>query len=729
MQYVIMPPLQQVIHDVNTGGLLTNGYVYFYRDTARTELKPIYELTNGVYTRLANPMRLSGIGSYINEDGANIVPYLLPYSDTGGEDLYYIRVYSEGMVHQFDMEAWPDGAITGGADTPQLFANSLNQITNPQFVDVDFAHFAGNSQTFTVSGSNHVTPVAPGWDLITSGNGQVEVTWVNLVETNSSHALELNASGVSAMALRQRFYSSPRLLINEYVQGSVVGRSMTGGLAHIKLIYRPSSGDEYIFGEGDVENAAYTSVGGVALIDGVVNSNPPPGGFVDFVIEFDAFAHVRVTNIQMMTVPNAESVVPFVQQSDGMQVDHMYHLDRQWLYYKPATGYLTGWDFAVNPAQFGGENHVLGANAGIGQGGYIWDQTICGRAGSGTYNISRNPTTRGFTFVANADNCALMMMQYVPKDEIINAVINQLSVHVKVGAISTGTIMRVHLFRAPASAAYPAIPYSVAGDGLGAVIGNLSPNGEFTLTQPGWTEVPRGNRGQAIAGISGASIVNGNYGFTGWRITEDAQINDSDKFAIVITFATEKAGDWVSVSSVNLLPGEIPCIPSPQSGEQAYMDCASFYEKTYASDKFPDGITNYGGAIFTPAILTSQIQPDWYPTWRATTINFIRKHKQLAFNEIYFYSPISGTQSRMALGCAVPNALMSFPYGSFPMGTPRTGSPVNGGLYYSSATDHSLMLAPARTHFDDAGSLSNSTVWSWAFHYIVDCRIAVTHTT
>lgn len=134
-RYVIAPSLEQYYVDKDTGLPLANGVVTFYKDQARTELKPIFTISgsppNYLYVQLPNPVTLSAVGTFQDGGGNNVIPYYFPYDDAGNVELYYITVYSEGAVLQFTREGWPNfsaGSSGEGSD------NAVNYVPNGQFL-------------------------------------------------------------------------------------------------------------------------------------------------------------------------------------------------------------------------------------------------------------------------------------------------------------------------------------------------------------------------------------------------------------------------------------------------------------------------------------------------------------------------------------------------------------------------------------------------------------------
>lgn len=135
-RYVIAPSLEQYYVDKDTGLPLANGVVTFYKDQARTELKPIYTISgsppNYTYVQLPNPVTLSAVGTFQDGGGNNVIPYYFPYDDAGNVELYYITVYSEGAVLQFTREGWPNFTTSGGGG--EASDSIVNYVPNGQFL-------------------------------------------------------------------------------------------------------------------------------------------------------------------------------------------------------------------------------------------------------------------------------------------------------------------------------------------------------------------------------------------------------------------------------------------------------------------------------------------------------------------------------------------------------------------------------------------------------------------
>lgn len=129
-QFFIEPGLQEIYRDKATALPLSNGYIKYFKNEARTEPKPVYKLSgtpeDPVYVPLPNPLPLTGIGSVSDGFGEDIKPYYNPYDEDGNEELYYIEVWSETNVLQFTREGWPE-QIDTSEETQLLFIDNYFQ--------------------------------------------------------------------------------------------------------------------------------------------------------------------------------------------------------------------------------------------------------------------------------------------------------------------------------------------------------------------------------------------------------------------------------------------------------------------------------------------------------------------------------------------------------------------------------------------------------------------------
>lgn len=113
-KYIQSPVIQYVFRDRDSGLPLRNGYVEFFSDAQRSVPKEVFKLTGYptyTYVSLGSVVNLSSIGTFEDENNDDIPIYFFPYKD-GEIELYYLRVYSEDNVFQFDRQAYPNLTAT-----------------------------------------------------------------------------------------------------------------------------------------------------------------------------------------------------------------------------------------------------------------------------------------------------------------------------------------------------------------------------------------------------------------------------------------------------------------------------------------------------------------------------------------------------------------------------------------------------------------------------------------
>lgn len=179
-RFICASDLELYLVDKDTGAPLAGGWVTFYSDIDRNELKAVYQLTgsppNYSFSALPNPCQLSAVGTFQDELGNNIVPYYFPFQGTpensnDEEERYYIEVNADADgvpgVEQFTRENWPPNSLGAGFDGN----DTKNYIPNGQFL----AHTQVVSSTqppiTTVEGVD-IQPIAQGgWSFRRTNGG------------------------------------------------------------------------------------------------------------------------------------------------------------------------------------------------------------------------------------------------------------------------------------------------------------------------------------------------------------------------------------------------------------------------------------------------------------------------------------------------------------------------------------------------------------------------------
>jgi microcystin-dependent protein len=339
------PSLENLFRDKDSGLPLANGVVKWFADSGgRNVLKDIYQQVrqpDGTYTyvTLPNPLTLSSIGTYADNDGNDINVYLWPYTgaptDTtpGPSEKYYIEVYSaappiSNSALQFTRENWPPN--TSGNNPTDFFEGTENQLANPQFVEVNFVPNVGaTTYTFSVTGAQS-TLIAPDWYIDTNGTGTVIVEQINDVDTsatsNPPYALYVDSTGVTSLTLRQRIVHSPRLFSTNYVSASLQAASEDASPITLNMSMGMSSGGAPIefFSLATTADGTFTTLEGTKQITNL-NTDPATTGYVDITVEIPPARKVQITSLQIVQVQNLQSSTQFLQESTPRQIDHLYH--------------------------------------------------------------------------------------------------------------------------------------------------------------------------------------------------------------------------------------------------------------------------------------------------------------------------------------------------------------------------------------------------------------------
>lgn len=603
-KYFVTSDVDTFFVDRSSGLPLSNGTLEFYRDVARNVPKPVYEINGATPnynydTELPNPLTLSAVGTAQNAAGANVVIYYKPYiidPSSGQEivDLYYVVGKDQNGNVQFTREAWPTINSTGSTPPTSQAQLGENQISNPTFSNILINK--GTPSTFVFSGPLTEIEIAPDWTLVVQGNGTVIVQQSELagsahIVSNPPYALDIEVSaGITSCSVRQRFNANSGLWSGSsgesiYLAGSYVARSVVAGPVSLTMFYEESSGNppQQIL-TGSLNNGFQRIVGISNAIPLSGNTNTGQNAWVDIYVSIPTNTHVQLTAIQLIpTLSSTLDSLPedFNSTNKNQAFQGDYFIPR--LNARTTSSLLTGWDFTVSPKQFGGSGTITTTS------GYIVDQTISAVGVGGTLTFAPNAETRGITFLPTSANNAFYVLQYLNGADAKKIIGTRLSVNVFGWQANAGTAtVRVYLFRTGSTGT---IPISTTG----ASIGDVSTTGIFTLDVTrgaNWTEIPRSGLQTAQATMNAFSLANisspkNDYGFSGWQLTSTPEIQDTDKFAIVVTCAYVNSGCQIVLNSISLVPGDIPCRPAAQSSDEVLRRCQYYYEKTYEPNVLP----------------------------------------------------------------------------------------------------------------------------------------------
>jgi hypothetical protein len=736
--YITDGPLEEAFLDKDSGLPLSGGTITFYRDVSRSTKKTVYQLTgappNYSYVALDNPLTLNSIGVVQNNGGDNVVIYYYPYLDDGiTPDLYYVVVRDLNGVDQFTREAWPNGVVSSQVDG-ESSAPVQNQISNPQFTKIlinDVPGLTPSTTTYTVSSAtNQVFAFAPDWNFIISGTGTVTVSRIAVagssqVPTSPPYVIQVAVSaGITFCYLSQRFNTNSGLWSSTitdslFLSTALLARNELGADTSIQMYYHASSGTATlvpIFDEAIPTGISYTLYTGSSGVAIPVSDNSDSGesGYIDIYISFASNSTTRISSVQVVPSFNPAAAPVFQYDETSANRDQAllgsYYIPRNAI--SPIPSLLTAWDFALNPAQFG-ESKTITA----GTPGYVWDQTICNSV-TGNIAVTRNSITNAMKFTPVSANDSFYMIQYLTGAEAKEMLFTRLSSNISayLGA-SVGTVtMKAYLFVGTAASVVPILPSS---------LGTLSTVGDFTLTGSGWSAIPRSGLDVARAQITADNpTVDNDIQFTGWEIIDSAQFNDTDKFAMVVTFAWTTA-PVINVGSISLTKGDLPTRPAPKSKSDVLSECQYYYEKSY----------NQGIDAGTASILGVLLrQQGANPTSDGTHTDIATRSfgwtyvvpKRTA-PTIVLYSPVTGASAKVSYTYSFNGVIetgIGYPYdqglqtGTNPniIGWVQTSNGMFGVYYFS----NSQIL------IETVAGVQNGTDETYiTFHYTADCRLGI----
>ena len=717
-KFVLMPSLQQVIFDKTLDTFLSDGIVSFFEDENRTVPKTVYTLTGTgpgsyQYVSLGSVLTLSGIGSFVDSSGGNIIPYLYPYEGLPTDpepstivELYYITVYSSTGVFQFDISAWPN--IIGNATPINEADTTDNLIANPEFSQILFYSGAtqGSPFSFTTTGTNIETKIAPDWSVITTGNGSFgvyqQVISDNTAPGNPTFALGITTSGYSTpVILRQRWFT-PRIFSGGLVSGTFIVESMDGGSYTVSLNYTPSlTGTIQQICTGTTLSSGFTLIANTNL---VLITNPGGGtGYVDITIVIPVGAPLQISCVQLCGVSGTGESVAYLQQTPAREADHLFHYWQDKLNFKPIPSYLTAWDFPLNPAQFNGPSvgsQALGANTSY----YAWDQTIVFQSVTNSINISR-VSDIGYLQLAATANTQMAIIQYLTGSQIQDILVQALS------AVSSYVRMSSTVAQAMSVSLWWTANNSLPSIGSAAsFVAGLDANGHPNSVVAGWNEIKIPNNNGLFTTPGSLSLAD--FSISGF--TDPMAYHTAKFFAIVVGSSQVLNGNVLNFGSVSLVPGLIPTIPAPQSADEVLRECQYYYETSYASVADFNATPN-NNALWMPQTMIST----------GSTNILYASPGSVQYKVLKRANPNLTVYSLAKTNGSVSSLLWWDNSGTVTQIGPHDKSL---SLWTNSVAANSFFITPnSRSALESQSTLGTTTFGSGsiAFHWVVDARLGV----
>lgn len=720
-RYVLMQDLESYFVDKSTGLPLSNGYVRFWVDDNRTTPKAVYEQTgsppNYIYTPLPNPLPLSGVGTPQNAVGDNVAVYYYPYDDFGNIETYFVQAFSSDNTEQFTRQNWPFPNVNADASGSNAEGSFVNELSNPQFVDVNFDPSIG--LTIPVSGSNVTVNFAPNWyiDIQSTGIGTVEIERTSVAgsakdATNPSYFLSVSSSGlVSSLRVYQRLTNNPNIWARTNASGTgngfVATTVMLTPSSTVTIKYEPNSGAITTLLNASNTLGTFSSFNSTVQLPLADNASTADTGYVDIAVYCTPGMPTSFSSIQIVGLEDNIVSVPYEQAPANRQKALLFDYYKPKLAYKPIESYLVGWDFGLNPAQILGDS--VGAQAlGVNTAYYAWDQTILFQTVTSGITVSRG-TNGGLQLVAAA-NGQIALIQYLDQPTAKKIFNDRMSVNIAASTTRVGGLAGKVTIWACSDVALPVLPLSI--------VATLDSTGKPATRTGNWTEVTRSGLGDAYFNLTAASATNdesADIKLFGWDMQGAALANTATYFAIVVGFSAWTTADAINVRSISLCPGDIPTRPCPKTYGETLLDCERYYEMSYLN------FAAVGTATLNNALVAAQaasIQDGANFNFYQSAFSFDYKTVKATTPTIAIYSP-SGTAGNVqanvwgpgAAGIIAADKVLATYWGS-------VGAISNKGANYQPGGV--LTAGPS------VGGTAGTVGIGWIrYHYIADARLGV----
>ena len=651
--YVPLFTIEEVILDKDSGLPLAAGVVRFYRDLQRLTPKPVYKISgtspNYTFVSVGAVLTLGLSGTFVDDNGDPFVPYAYPYDENGDVDLYYVTVVSEGSVPQFVREAVP---YIGDSVQKSQRTNTENELCNPQFVEILFQE---GPITLNVSGSNTVTPIAPGWDLITTGSGTVTLERLQptstAIPTNPPYILSISASsGLGAnINLRQRLNNSPGIFRNGYVSGSFIASIISGGASNVSMDYNPSIGSStsIINSTNIINDGAYHIISGNNQIPDQSNS-PADSGYVDIIITIPTSRTIGISSLQIVGADDAVNV-PFDEQTSDRQKDHLFHYYENSIINQPKANLLVGWDFGLNPYQFYSKAQTILA----GTTDYVADQTILHLETAGSISSGQAGPGANFGFQLKAVNgvgtganrfAIIQYIHYSTIGQYFGQILSSMARAQKFTDHSSQTKLKMRII------------YRTAGDSIPAIsasepITGWDSNGDVTF-QSGWSSInPLNDISYILTELPLATLSANNFPRLPYNKFQLPPAINSTPYLGVVTYITNPidntlgSEDIIVFDKVSLMQNDFALDSPPQTFDESLRKCQFYYEKSFELDEYPAVGTNYNGAI----LLNVGLQDGANSVLDRRSFTLDYKQPKAFPSTPTFYSPVTGASGNVRL--------------------------------------------------------------------------------
>lgn len=718
-RFVVGININDYFVDKTTGLPLSGGTIEFFKDQDRSSGKLVYQLTgsppNYTYTSLSNPLTLSTVGTVVNNSSPakNAAIYYYPYDELGNLELYYIVVKDSGGTIQLTREAWPN--LTAEGDPTQTENSVTNQLQNSQFVDVFFNPDYGVTIPTGGAVSDAIYNIAPNWFLRVSANAdsnivvnRVGVSGAENVITNPPFQLEIEpqSNNITSIELVQRLSHNPDLWANGFVAGSAVVASLDGIPHTVEMLYSPNiaAAATTVF-SGVTDTTGYTRLEGTVQIEAGTNTDTGDDGYLDIIYVLPPIGSVAITSTQIVGLASNATNIDYEQQPVNMQESLLFGYYNPLIQQVPAPSILEGWDFPVNPAQFG-ETVSMGAV----DSQYLWDQLIGWQSVDNLVAVSRS--LAGPLFVNLSTTGQFALIQYLSGTQLQEFLANDFSVLLEgysdQVAGASGTVSFWYTTDAM-------LPNVADGTNL-SLIQTIDANGKPVTFNGNWTQLTRNYRGDGRFTLpySSASAPQ-SISLEGWNNPGYTIASTATYAAIVVGFASAPASNVV-FKSISVTPGLLARPYAPLSYELTRKQLERYYEKSYNPGVYAGAVTT-AGELIRPMHTTffEQTSPFFQILTRYFTQQFSIEYRGIkrSVPVVTLYSSVTGVSGNVCLFIqAVSNTDLILTSDWAVAGSGQYGISYAG-----------LSIAEIAEHSE--GSINQSAAGTIRFHYTADARLGI----
>lgn len=665
----------------------------------------------------------------MDPDGNNPLPDPIQFLPNGTlpPDLYW----NPDLVYRLEIRAGNSQAdqliylienyvpVGQNSPTPVTVANSVqNQITNPQFFDINFV----SPLVISAAGTYNL---APGWNLILSGTGSAtitqKITTVNSATATNpvpAYALEFNLSGSWSSAILQQTLSNiGNIWNNQFLNMSVLAFANDGTSRTLTLQYQPPSPQTAIpIAIGVTNPTIFATIQGSVFLPAPFTSTASNfGSVVQLQIVLPPIGDTIISNVQAL--PQATPLeVAFEQETLERQEDHLFHYFENSILMQPKDNLLCGWNFPINPSQF----NILSGAVIATQCDYLIDQTILYQQGAGSRVTANNTDpSNNFDLVIGSNNASnqFALIQYISGFTIqpywSESVTQNLSSLVKLAHTGTSPVnFKMRLIWRTAATLPPVISATEP-------IASWSSGGD-PVFQTGWTAIKPLNDPTYTT-----STLFQFFDFNQFPLPNAvASPNNPGTLGIVLYTVSnmQNPGGSIVFDRISLVPNDFAIDCNTRTFDEELEKCEFYYENSY------DGPINPSSP---PATSTGETRVQMFGTQSTTTgaypLDFNIRYRNIK-NRAPSTSPlgiqlnsISGatasTHVVLFAGVTVTQADIAFPAGANGASWNVQGVGVKSAIFGANIGGTGLITHAATT--DPTGCIMN-------FHYTVDARLGKT---